>query len=137
MAMDAHGSNNRISKAFFVCLFFSRTTIFTSAVPLPMEFSRQEYWSRMPFPPPGDLPDPGIEALSLASPDLADDAPALHHRATWETCLCVHKHTCRVVCGVCRNVGAGHILLCALLCTGICGVPCMLVPYLRPLCARV
>ena len=26
-----------------------------------MEFSRQEYWSRLPFPSPGDLPDPGIE----------------------------------------------------------------------------
>ena len=31
-----------------------------------MEFSRQEYWSRLPFPFPGDLPSPGIEARSLA-----------------------------------------------------------------------
>ena len=29
--------------------------------PLPMGFSRQEYWSGLPFPSPGDLPDPGIE----------------------------------------------------------------------------
>ena len=29
--------------------------------PLSMEFSRQEYWSVLPFPSPGDLPDPGIE----------------------------------------------------------------------------
>ena len=36
--------------------------------PLPMEFSRQEYWSGLPFPPPGDLPDPGIELKSLVSP---------------------------------------------------------------------
>ena len=35
--------------------------------PLSMEFSREEYWSRLPFPPPGDLPDPGIE---LSSPTL-------------------------------------------------------------------
>ena len=28
--------------------------------PLFVEFSRQEYWSGLPFPPPGDLPDPGI-----------------------------------------------------------------------------
>ena len=28
---------------------------------LSMEFSRQEYWTGLPFPPPGDLPDPGIE----------------------------------------------------------------------------
>ena len=31
-----------------------------------MEFSRQEYWSGVPFPPPGDLPDPGIESRSPA-----------------------------------------------------------------------
>ena len=32
-----------------------------------MEFSKQEYWSGVPFPPPGDLPDPGIKPTSLAS----------------------------------------------------------------------
>ena len=37
-----------------------------------MEFSTQEYWSGLPFPTPGDLPDPGIEPASLASPALAD-----------------------------------------------------------------
>jgi len=31
----------------------------------------QEHWSRFPFPPPGDLPDPGIKLTSLASPALA------------------------------------------------------------------
>ena len=40
--------------------------------PLSMEFSTQEYWSGLPFPTPGDLPDPGIEPASLASPALAD-----------------------------------------------------------------
>ena len=40
--------------------------------PLSMEFSRQEYWSRWPFPPPEDLPNPGIKPKSLASPALAD-----------------------------------------------------------------
>ena len=38
---------------------------------LPMEFSRPQYWSGFPFPPPGDLPDPGIEPESSASPALA------------------------------------------------------------------
>ena len=33
--------------------------------PLSMEFSRQEYWSGLPFPSPGDLPDPGIKPGSL------------------------------------------------------------------------
>jgi len=36
-----------------------------------MGFSRQEYWSGLPRPPPGDLPDPGIELASLLSPALA------------------------------------------------------------------
>ena len=36
--------------------------------PLFMGFSRQEYWNRLPFPTPGDLPDPGIELAPLASP---------------------------------------------------------------------
>ena len=39
-------------------------------VPLPMEFSRQEYWSELPFPPPGDLQDPGMEPMPFASPAL-------------------------------------------------------------------
>ena len=39
--------------------------------PLAMGFSRQEYWSGLPFPTPGDLPDPGIEPVSLMSPALA------------------------------------------------------------------
>ena len=39
--------------------------------PLSMGFSRQEHWSGLPFPSPGDLPDPGIE---LASPALQADA---------------------------------------------------------------
>ena len=36
----------------------------------PWDFSRQEYWSGLPVPPPGDLPVPGIKAVSPASPAL-------------------------------------------------------------------
>ena len=39
--------------------------------PLSMGFSRQEYWSGLPCPPPGDFPDPGVEPASLASPGWA------------------------------------------------------------------
>ena len=39
--------------------------------PLAMEFSRQEYWSGLTFPTPGDLLDPGIGPMSLSSPALA------------------------------------------------------------------
>ena len=40
-------------------------------VPLSTRFSRQEYWTGLPFPPPGDLPNPGIEPASFTSPTLA------------------------------------------------------------------
>ena len=49
-------------------------TLWTVAyqVPLSMGFSRQEYWSGLPFPSPGDLPNPGIKPTSPESPTLAD-----------------------------------------------------------------
>ena len=61
------------------------------AAPLSMEFSRQEYWCGLPFPTPGDLPDPGIEPASLVSPALAGrffttgplGKPNLRHQLTF------------------------------------------------------
>ena len=41
--------------------------------PLSTELSRQEYWSKLPFPTPGELLDPGIEPTSLSSPALAGE----------------------------------------------------------------
>ena len=48
-------------------------TLWTLAhqAPLSIVFSRQEYWGGLPFPSPGDLPDPGIKPMSLKSPALA------------------------------------------------------------------
>ena len=47
---------------------------------LSMEFSRQEYWSGLPFPSPGDLPDPGIEpgSLALQADSLLTEPPGKH-----------------------------------------------------------
>ena len=53
-----------------VRLFVTPWTAAYQATPS-MEFSRQEYWSGLPFPSPGDLPDPGIK---LRSPALQADA---------------------------------------------------------------
>ena len=50
--------------------------------PLSMGFSRQEYWSGWPCPPPEDLPDPGMEPVSLMSPSLAERF--FTTRAIWE-----------------------------------------------------
>ena len=48
-----------------------------SQAPLPMGFPRQEYWSELPFPCPGDLPNPGIEPTSSA---LQTDSLLLSHQ---------------------------------------------------------
>ena len=53
-----------------VWLFATPWTV-THQAPLSMGFSGQEYWSRLPSPSPGDLPNPGIEPTSPASPALA------------------------------------------------------------------
>ena len=54
--------------------------------PLSMGFSRQEYWSGLPSPPPGDLPDPGIEPLM----SLALAGGSFTTSTTWEAqCVCV------------------------------------------------
>ena len=63
-----------------VRLFATPWTIAHQA-PLTMEFSRQEYWSGVPFPPPGDLPHPGTEPTSPASPALGADSLPLE---PWE-----------------------------------------------------
>ena len=79
-----------LSVLMLSCVWFF-TTPWTVAcqAPLPMGFSQQEYWSRLPFPPPGDLSDPEIKLASLASPVLPEDALPLSHwgslikRWTW------------------------------------------------------
>ena len=53
-----------------VWLFATPWTVALQA-PLSMGVSRHEYWSGLPCPPPGDLPNPGIEPASLMSPALA------------------------------------------------------------------
>ena len=64
---------------FFLLLFDhsvvsdSSVTPWTAAhqAPLSMGFPRHEYWSGLPFPSPGNLPDPGIKPVLLVSPILA------------------------------------------------------------------
>ena len=64
-----------------VQLFAAPWTV-THQAPLSMEFSRQEYWSELPFPSPGDLLDPGIKPASLRSP--AFTGGFFTAVATWE-----------------------------------------------------
>ena len=78
-----HGNSvcvlSRLSRVWF---FVTPWTAAHQAL-LPKGFSRQEYWSELPCPPPGDLPDPGIKPVSLRSPALA--CGFFTASATWET----------------------------------------------------
>ena len=56
----------------FVWLFVTLWTIACQA-PLSMGFPKQEYWSGLPFPSPGDIPNPGIEPTFSESPVLAGE----------------------------------------------------------------
>ena len=56
----------------------------TCQAPLFLGFFRQEYWSGLPFPLPGDLPDPGIK---LGSPALQADSSPLSHQGSPQLCL--------------------------------------------------
>ena len=64
-------------------------------LPLPMGFPRQEYWSGLPFPSPGDLPDPGIEPMSpaLAGGFFTAEPPGrlLLQYSTWTTTVNLEK----------------------------------------------
>ena len=62
--------NVKVKSLSCVRLFATPCTVAHQAPPS-MEFSRQEYWSGLPFPSPGDLPNPGIEPRS---PPLQADA---------------------------------------------------------------
>ena len=57
-------------------------TLWTAAYQAPpsMGFSREEYWSGVPFPSPEDLPDPGVVSASLMSPMLQADSLSLSHQ---------------------------------------------------------
>ena len=62
-----HLSKGGVCVLSYAQVFAASWTVAQQA-PLSMELSRQEYWSGLPFPLPGDLPDPGIEPVSPASP---------------------------------------------------------------------
>ena len=78
-----------VCKYMYICIYACTLSHFSSIwlsvtpwtvacqVPLSMRFSRQEYWSELPCPPPGDIPSPGIKPVSPGSPALqADSSPA-------------------------------------------------------------
>ena len=64
--------------------FFATPWTIAHQAPLSIGFPRQEYWSGLPFPTPGDLPDPGIKLTSPVSLALkADSLPLSHQGSPW------------------------------------------------------
>ena len=78
-------SDNLYPGGTCVLSHFSRVQLFVTPwtvarqAPLSMGFPRQEYWSGLLFPPPGDLPDPGIEPTSPSSLALQANSLPLNH----------------------------------------------------------
>ena len=83
---------------------------------LSMEFSWQEHWSGLPFPTPGDLPDPGIEPSALASSTLA--GRFFTTSTTWEAPL-----SQKVASAVAAAAAAKLLQSCLTLCDPIDGSP--------------
>ena len=67
----------KLRKNMYIVKLLSRVRLFATLwtvahqAPLSMGFSRQEYWTGLPFPTPECLPDPGIETATFGSPALA------------------------------------------------------------------
>ena len=72
------------STTYKLCALVSGSVVSDSLQPfeLSMGFSKQESWSGLPFPLPGDLPSPGIELMSPLSPELQVDSLSLTHQGS-------------------------------------------------------
>ena len=80
------------AKLLQLCLTLCNLVECSSRGPLSMVFSRQEYWSGLPCPPAGDLPDPGIDlGQSLLAPALAGGF--FTTTATWEANTCMYTYS--------------------------------------------
>ena len=103
IGINIHSSSPACMQSHSV--MFNSPTLWTVArqALLSMGFSRQGYWSGLPFPSPGDLSDPGIEPNSLMSPALAGEFFTIS--ATWQPYYRVtDNHFCRVSGGVAPGI---------------------------------
>ena len=100
-----------------LCLTLETPWTIACQAPLSMGFSRQEYWGGLPFPSPGDLPDPGIKpwspALQADSLPLGKPNPSLtvssqrysyhssqkmREKTNNPVCVCMHAYLCVYMC---------------------------------------
>ena len=76
---------NRVCMHAQLCPIVCNPWTVAHQAPLSMDFSRQGYWGRLPFPMLGDLPNPGLEPASLVSPALT--GRFFTNWTTWEALL--------------------------------------------------
>ena len=109
-------SKNESSHVLCVLSCLSRVWLFATLwtiacqAPRSVGFSRQKYWSGLSFPPPGDLPDPGIKPASLTSSALA--GRLFTTSATWEAYVqlsCTHM-VCNPPGSYVHGISQGRIL---------------------------
>ena len=81
--------------------------------PLTLEFSRQEYWSGLPFPSPGDLPNPGIEPESpaLQADSLPSEPPGKHVYVYTHTHTHTHTHIYIYIPLKCKHLIASPVII--------------------------
>ena len=91
-----------------VCPFAIQWTAVSQA-PLCMGFPRQMNWSGLPFPSPGDLPDPGIKPMPLTSPAVQEGSLSLSHLGSPNSQPITHHSLC-----------PGQPWVCSLLCLWVC-----------------
>ena len=86
-----------LSRFSHVPVFATPWTVVRQA-PLSMRFSSQKYWSGLPCPSPGNLPDPGIEPVSPSAPTLQADSLPLRHQGSphmyIHVCIYAHLYVC-------------------------------------------
>ena len=120
------------SSIYLLLSYFSHVWLFATLwtvacqAPLSLGFSRQEYWSGLPCPPPGDLPEPGIEPTSLMSPELA--GRFFTTSATWKVLIMLQIKSESSTCLKCFEVPSiafqtVQILICKCLWSLISSLP--------------
>ena len=99
---DNHYIINMCLSRFSRVRLFATLWIIACQAPLSMGFSRCEYWSVLPCPPPGNLPDPGMESKSPLSPALqVDSLPISHWRSPLAMTIWWYCALVSVSCFVC------------------------------------
>ena len=81
-----------------MCNSFVTPWAIACQVPLSTGFPRQEYWRGLPFPPPGDLPDPGMKPTSMSPALQADSLPSEPSRKPiWNTIHPLKRRVCSMM----------------------------------------